>query len=59
MNKLSQVLAVLKQHPDIAAWYFAEHALNLDTLTADSVRTYGTGGHGDIADAILADGEAS
>lgn len=59
MTKLQAVLAALGQFPHIAKWYAEEHGVTADQLTVASVMNYGTGGHGDIADAILAEPEAA
>jgi hypothetical protein len=55
MSKLELVRYVLAQHPQIRSWYVEQHGLDESALTHESVRTYGTGGHGDIADSILSD----
>ena len=55
MNKLQTVQAALTQFPEIAAWYTTEIGIDLNAMTDESVRVYGTGNHGDIADSILAD----
>jgi hypothetical protein len=53
-SKISRVLRAL-EIPEIRSWYEAEYGLDITTLTHESVRTYGTGHHGDLADLILAD----
>ena len=58
MSTIELVKAVLEQFPRIRDWYVTEHGLVVDQLTHESVRTYGTGGHGDIADRIMAEPEA-
>lgn len=52
-TKLNAVKNILATRPELAQWYVTEHGINVDEMTAESVRTYGTGGHGDIADLIL------
>lgn len=54
-DKLQAVKAVLSSNTTIRDWYATEHNLTADMLTVESVRTYGTGGHGDLADQILED----
>jgi hypothetical protein len=55
MKKLDKVKKALNDQ-GIRAWYVAEHNLEINSITDESVRTYGCGGHGDIADAIIEDG---
>lgn len=58
ITKLDAVTQVLAQFPEIAEWYATEHGVQADDLTEESVHLYGTGGHGDITDAILSEPEA-
>jgi hypothetical protein len=58
LSKLDQVHLVLSRCPGVRAWYVGQHGLNPDDLTHQSVREYGLGGHGDVADAILAEPDA-
>lgn len=55
MTKL-ELIARCMQDDEIADWYAAEHGIKLADMTSASVRTFGTGGHGDIANSILEDG---
>ena len=55
MTKLQTIRQVLEQRADLREWYETEHGLRADAMTEQSVRTYGTGGHGDLADQILSD----
>jgi hypothetical protein len=54
-SKLDAVHHVLSTRPEIKGWYAEQHGLDVSALTHASVRTYGTGYHGEIADAILSD----
>ncbi len=51
-----EIVKTCLQSPELLEWYTTEHGLNVEELTAQSVRTYGMGGHGNLADMIIADG---
>lgn len=55
VTKMQAVVNVLAFNASIRDWYATEHNLRADMLTEESVHIYGTGGHGDLADQILAD----
>lgn len=54
-EKLNTVRDALDYNEDIRRWYAEQHGLIASMLTVESVVTYGTGGHGDLADQILSD----
>lgn len=54
-EKLNSVRDALDYNEDIRRWYAEQHGFIASMLTVESVVTYGTGGHGDLADQILSD----
>ena len=55
MTKL-ELIAKCLGNAEIADWYVNEHGVKFYDMTNASLRTFGSGGHGDIADRIILDG---